>query len=131
MILEAIADRKYLGWASLASMCREWQHVSEVNFHKIKLRVSCLDGFRHIAIPPKRGVIRHICLVVQNDAHHQQRPALSSLMGHGTFFLSSIPGEQQITWHWRPMHTLLATTNIGSRTCTCLPMILRMTITQL
>ncbi|KAI0545743.1 hypothetical protein F4679DRAFT_452140 [Xylaria curta] len=65
MILEIVACQKYPGWASLASVCREWQHVLEkVNFHKIKLRVPCLAKFRRYATPQKRELIRHICLDV-------------------------------------------------------------------
>lgn len=66
MILAAIACEKYPGWASLASVCREWQDALEkVNFYKIKLRVSCLDDFEYIFSPQKRGMIHHICLDVE------------------------------------------------------------------
>ncbi|KAI0862002.1 hypothetical protein F4860DRAFT_474562 [Xylaria cubensis] len=62
MILEIVACQKYRGWASLASVCREWQHVLEkVNFHKIKLRVPCLHKFKRYVTPQKRELIRHIC----------------------------------------------------------------------
>lgn len=63
MILEAIAYQKNSGWASLASVCREWQHVLEkANYYKMKLGVSCLDNFESIASTQKRALIHHICL---------------------------------------------------------------------
>lgn len=66
MILETIAFEKYTGWASFASVCREWQDVLEkVNFYKMNLRVSCLDDFEHIISPQKRRLIHHICLDVE------------------------------------------------------------------
>ncbi|KAI0841931.1 hypothetical protein F5Y06DRAFT_306900 [Hypoxylon sp. FL0890] len=66
MILEAIADQKYPGWASLASVCTEWQYVLEkANFYRIKLRGSCLDEFQYIVSPRKRELIHHICFNVE------------------------------------------------------------------
>ncbi|KAH6955853.1 hypothetical protein BKA56DRAFT_638016 [Ilyonectria sp. MPI-CAGE-AT-0026] len=63
MILEAIGYQKNSGWASLASVCREWQHVLEkANYYKMKLGVSCLDNFESIASTQKRALIHHICL---------------------------------------------------------------------
>ncbi|KAI0454389.1 hypothetical protein F5B21DRAFT_514677 [Xylaria acuta] len=51
IILATIAYQKYPGWASLAS---------KVNFQELKLRMSCLDDFEHIAASQKRRTIRHI-----------------------------------------------------------------------
>lgn len=66
MILETIAYHKNSRWASLASVCREWQHVLEkVNFYKMKLRVSCLDDFECMVSPQKRALIHHICFDVE------------------------------------------------------------------
>ncbi|TFB05939.1 hypothetical protein CCMA1212_001365 [Trichoderma ghanense] len=66
LILQAIARQKHPGWASLASVCREWQSVFEhANFDKLKLRVSRLDDFSRIASPQRRHMIRHICLDVE------------------------------------------------------------------
>lgn len=66
MILEAIAYQKNYGWASLASVCKEWQHVLEkANYYKMKLGVSCLDDFEYMVSPQKRGLIHHICFDVE------------------------------------------------------------------
>ncbi|KAK8136952.1 hypothetical protein PG984_004892 [Apiospora sp. TS-2023a] len=66
MILNTIANQKHPGWASFASVCREWQHVLEkANFRKMKLGVPCLDDFKHIATPQKREIIQHICLDIE------------------------------------------------------------------
>lgn len=66
MILKAIADQKNPGWASLASVCKEWQYYLErANFSKIKLRVSCLDDFERIVSPQKRALVHHICLNIE------------------------------------------------------------------
>ncbi|KAI1278907.1 hypothetical protein F5Y07DRAFT_406565 [Xylaria sp. FL0933] len=66
MILEAIVYRKNPGWASLASVCREWQYVLEkVNFRTIKLRASCLDGLEYVISPRKRKLIQHIYFNVE------------------------------------------------------------------
>lgn len=61
LILETIARQKNPGWASLASVCREWQHVLEKrNFHKLKLHVPCLDDFERVVSPQKRELIHHL-----------------------------------------------------------------------
>ncbi|KAL7815586.1 hypothetical protein V8C26DRAFT_435735 [Trichoderma gracile] len=66
MILEAIARQRHPGWASLASVCREWRSVLEhANFSKLKLRVSCLDDFSRVASPSRSNIIRHICLDIE------------------------------------------------------------------
>ncbi|RWA09898.1 hypothetical protein EKO27_g5197 [Xylaria grammica] len=66
LILEEIAHRRHRGWASFAAVCREWQHVIEkANFHKLCLRVPCLDDFARIASPQKQALIHHLCLDVE------------------------------------------------------------------
>lgn len=65
MILAIITHQKYPGWASLASVCKEWQQVSEkANFYKIKLGVACLHVFQYFIPLRKREMIHHICLNV-------------------------------------------------------------------
>ncbi|PKK55139.1 hypothetical protein CI102_159 [Trichoderma harzianum] len=65
MILEKLASQKYPGWASLASVCREWQCVLEkLNFHKISLQVSCLDDFALLS-PQTRKLVHHIYFRVE------------------------------------------------------------------
>lgn len=99
MILETIAYQKYTGWASLASVCREWQHVLEkVNFYKINLRVPCLDEFEYIISPQKRGLIHHICLNIELPRYTSRccskrcsRPAkIKSIVSDGIWKLFSI-----------------------------------------
>ncbi|KAL6831015.1 hypothetical protein J3E69DRAFT_328366 [Trichoderma sp. SZMC 28015] len=74
-ILEKVANQKHPGWASLASVCREWQFVLEkLNFHKISLQVSCLDdlslqvscldGFALLS-PQTRKLVHHIYFHVE------------------------------------------------------------------
>ncbi|KAK7935126.1 hypothetical protein PG985_000621 [Apiospora marii] len=66
MILEIIVNQKHPGWASLASVCREWQYVLEkANFRKVKLGVPCLNDFERIATPQKREIIQHICFDIE------------------------------------------------------------------
>ncbi|KAI1176206.1 hypothetical protein F4777DRAFT_597829 [Nemania sp. FL0916] len=60
-ILETIARQKYPGWASFASVCKEWQSILEkANFRKMRLGLSCLDGVKHLTRPQKMGMIHHI-----------------------------------------------------------------------
>jgi hypothetical protein len=62
MILEAIAQQKHPGWASLAAVCREWQLVIEKrNFHQLTLGLSCLDDFERLVVR-QRTLVRHIWL---------------------------------------------------------------------
>lgn len=60
MILDVISTQKSPGWASLASVCKEWQYVFEKeNFHRLTLQLSCLDEFEQVAIR-QRKLIRHV-----------------------------------------------------------------------
>jgi hypothetical protein len=60
MILEAITQQKHPGWASSASVCREWQLVIEKrNFYQLKLQASCLDDFERLIIR-QRNLVHHI-----------------------------------------------------------------------
>jgi len=67
MILEAITQQKHPGWASFASVCKEWQFVIEKqNFCRLKLHAPCLDDFKSIFRQSKRRrLIRYILLDVQ------------------------------------------------------------------
>ncbi|KAL5093032.1 hypothetical protein Trisim1_011828 [Trichoderma cf. simile WF8] len=80
IILEKLAKQKHPGWASLASVCREWQCVLEkFNFHKISLQVSCLDDFALLS-PQTRKLVHHIYFRVELPrysyrccCHHRSR----------------------------------------------------------
>ena len=64
-ILETIAQQKHRGWASLASVCKDWQHVIEKqNFRLLKLQVSCLDGFERLVIR-QRHLVQNIQLNIE------------------------------------------------------------------
>lgn len=65
LALEAIRDQKHPGWASFASVCKEWQHVIEKeNFHRLKLEASCLNDFERMVIR-QRKLVRHIWLDIE------------------------------------------------------------------
>ncbi|KAM5348805.1 hypothetical protein ACJ41O_008628 [Fusarium nematophilum] len=65
MILEAITQQMHPGWASLASVCKEWQLVIEKrNFHRLKLRLSCLDDLERMIIR-QRELVQHIWLDIE------------------------------------------------------------------
>jgi hypothetical protein len=65
MILNAIVHQKSAGWASFASISKEWQlFIEERNFCRLKLQASCLDQFKHIIIR-QRGLVRHIQLDIE------------------------------------------------------------------
>lgn len=117
MILAIIASQKYPGWASLASVCREWQHVLEkVNFYKLKLRVSCLDDFEKIISPQKREIIHHICLNVELPRYEstccskRRSPSvrIGSIVSDGICKLFSILST------WRPANNLALEINVYS-----------------
>ncbi|KAK4150191.1 hypothetical protein C8A00DRAFT_46347 [Chaetomidium leptoderma] len=65
MILEAITQQKHPGWASSASVCKEWQFfIEKRNFHQLRLQVSCLDGFERLIIR-QRELVQHIWLDIE------------------------------------------------------------------
>ncbi|RSM07412.1 hypothetical protein CEP52_005245 [Fusarium oligoseptatum] len=65
MILETIVQQRYPGWASFASVCKEWQHfIEKRNFCRLKLSVSCLDDFQHLVVR-QRDLVQHIFLDIE------------------------------------------------------------------
>jgi hypothetical protein len=65
MILEAIAQQKHPGWASLASVSREWQAViARENLGRLKLEASCLEDMERLIVR-QQHLIRHIQLEVE------------------------------------------------------------------
>jgi hypothetical protein len=65
MILGGVAQQKHAGWASLASVCKEWQSVlAKENFRRLKLQPSCLEDFEHLIIR-QRHLIRYIQLEIE------------------------------------------------------------------
>jgi hypothetical protein len=65
MILEAVAQQRHAGWASLASVCKEWQSViAKENFRQLKLGLSCLKEFERLIVR-QRHLIRYIQLEIK------------------------------------------------------------------
>lgn len=69
MILEAATEQKPPGWASLASVSKEWQlFIEKRNFCRLKLGLSCLvkfDYFTSFRNRWRRRLIQHICFDVE------------------------------------------------------------------
>jgi hypothetical protein len=62
MILEAITQQKHPGWASSASVCKEWQlFIEKRYFRQLKLQVSCLDDLDCLIIRPRK-LVHHVRL---------------------------------------------------------------------
>ncbi len=60
MILEEISRQKHPGWASFASVSKEWQRViAKENLGRLRLEVSCLDDFERLMVR-QRHLIRNI-----------------------------------------------------------------------
>lgn len=117
MILSTIAQQKYPGWASLASVCREWQNVVEkVNFYRIKVQVSCLDDFEQIFSPQRTNIIHHICFTIELPRYtsrccskRNSRPIrISSICSEGIWKLFSILSN------WEPANHLTLEINVYS-----------------
>ncbi|RSL58746.1 hypothetical protein CEP54_007649 [Fusarium duplospermum] len=73
MILEMIVQQRYPGWASFASVCKEWQHfIEKRNFCRLKLSVSCLNDFQRLVVR-QRDLVRHILLDIQLPTYTCQK----------------------------------------------------------
>ena len=117
MILETIAYQKYPGWASLASVCREWQAVLEkTNFYKLKLRVPCLEDFHSMVPPQRRGFVYHIWLDIELPRYtpiyclkRSLPPVMnSSIVSDGIWKLFSVLSI------WKPANNLTLELNVLS-----------------
>ncbi|ETS03689.1 hypothetical protein M419DRAFT_75104 [Trichoderma reesei RUT C-30] len=117
MILNVIARQKHPGWASLASVCREWQSVLEpANFDKLKLRVSCLDDFSSVVSPSRTSIIHHICLNIELPRYAcddccrrlSMYDNTSSIVSNGIWRLFSILSA------WKPAGDLALELNVYS-----------------
>ncbi|KAK3373636.1 hypothetical protein B0T24DRAFT_657456 [Lasiosphaeria ovina] len=68
MILEAVIQQKHPGWASFASVCKEWQFfIEKQNFCRLKLQLPYLDEFESVfrRSTGRRELIQHIWLDVE------------------------------------------------------------------
>ncbi|KFY91384.1 hypothetical protein V500_04688 [Pseudogymnoascus sp. VKM F-4518 (FW-2643)] len=65
MILELSTREKNPGWASYAAVCKEWQfYIEKKNFHRLKVRDSCLDEFKSMVVR-QRDLVRHIQFIIE------------------------------------------------------------------
>ncbi|KAK5998763.1 hypothetical protein PT974_01145 [Cladobotryum mycophilum] len=117
MILEAIAYQKNPGWASLASVCREWQAVLEkANFHKLKLRVPCLDDFESMVPPHKRGLVSHLWLDIELPRYTSAccSKKVSPPVKNSSFVSDAIWELFSILSTWKPANNLTLELNVLS-----------------
>ncbi|RTE78965.1 hypothetical protein BHE90_006540 [Fusarium euwallaceae] len=92
MILETIVQQRYPGWASFASVCKEWQHfIEKRNFCRLKLSVSCLDDFQHLVVR-QRDLVQHIFLDIELPI-----PSIGYLISGGIRRLFCILGTWKTT----------------------------------
>ncbi|KAK4153544.1 hypothetical protein C8A00DRAFT_43548 [Chaetomidium leptoderma] len=111
-ILEEIAQQKHAGWASLASVCKEWQFViAKENFRQLKLRPSCLDDFERLIVR-QRHLIRHIQLEIElprySCQHCKRHASMRSIDQENLFISRGIWKLFQILGTWesaRHRHT--------------------------
>ncbi|KZL77592.1 hypothetical protein CT0861_12084 [Colletotrichum tofieldiae] len=97
MILEAIAQQKHPGWASSASVCKEWQlFIEKRNFNQLKLQVSCLDDFERMTIRRKELVChiwldielpKYTCRCCKRDESYSGTQNNSSIISNGIWKL--------------------------------------------
>lgn len=91
MILEAIAQQKHPGWASFASVCKDWQLVlARQNFRQLTLHVPCLDGLEHLMVR-HRHLVQYIRFEIElppYSCHRCDRPAGPSMTNCNTAIIS-------------------------------------------
>ena len=91
MILDEVAQQKHAGWASLASVCKEWQFViGTENFRQLKLRPSCLDDFARLIVQ-QGHLLRHIVLEIElprYSCQHCKRDASKRTIDQENVFIS-------------------------------------------
>jgi hypothetical protein len=112
-ILETITNQKHRGWASSASVCKEWQGVIEKkNFHRLKLQVSCLHGFEHMIVR-QRELVHHIWFSIElpkytcQSCDSQTSQELADWRSSATgCFTDAIWRLFRILATWQPANTL-------------------------
>ncbi|KAK3293732.1 uncharacterized protein B0H64DRAFT_419396 [Chaetomium fimeti] len=106
MILEEVSRQKDVGWASLASVCKEWQFViARENFRQLKLRPSCLMAFERLIVL-QRQLIRYIHLEIELPRYSCRQcttsPSMRSMdqeslsISHGIWSLLRILGTWEL-----------------------------------
>jgi hypothetical protein len=114
MILEAITQQKHPGWASFASVCKEWQFIIEKrNFYRLKLRVGCLATFKQIIRP--REFICHISLDIELPKYACPNCSLPYRSLHSdNIFTKGIWRLLSILSKWNPGNSLTLELNAHS-----------------
>jgi hypothetical protein len=110
LILEAITRQKHPGWASFASVCKEWQlFIEKRNFHRLKLQVRCLDDFERIIIRQKQ-LVHHIWLDIELPKYTCrccEKQESDSWTSHNSFIISNgIWKLLSILGTWKPANSL-------------------------
>ncbi|KAL6807373.1 hypothetical protein GGI42DRAFT_351980 [Trichoderma sp. SZMC 28013] len=116
MILKIVADQKHPGWASLASVCKEWQDVLEkINFRKLSLQVSCLDDFALLS-PQTRELVRHIyfCIELPRYTYRCCSKRRSRLVDINSIVTNAVRKLFSILSMWEPAGNLALELNVYS-----------------
>ncbi|PON23663.1 hypothetical protein TGAM01_v207310 [Trichoderma gamsii] len=114
-ILESITRQKPPGWASLASVCKEWQPVFEKeNYKKLKIRSSRLGEFESMVPPQKRHLIHHIWLDIELRRYSTRccTKRYSQLKTMGTTVTKAIRRIFSILSNWETENSLTLELNV-------------------
>ncbi|KAF3358823.1 hypothetical protein VdG1_02735 [Verticillium dahliae VDG1] len=100
IILETCARDKHPGWSTLASVCREWQHIiATENLRKLELRSSCLESFGRL-MTMQRDFVRHIWLNIEVQQYKCPHFPFSRL--NGPLIVAAIRKIFSILSKWKP-----------------------------
>ncbi|CRK38565.1 hypothetical protein BN1723_015354 [Verticillium longisporum] len=100
IILETFARDKHPGWSTLASVCREWQHIiATENLRKLELRSSCLESFGRL-MTMQRDFVRHIWLNIEVQQYKCPHFPFSRL--NGPLIVAAIRKIFSILSKWKP-----------------------------
>lgn len=116
LILKEISHQKYRGWTLCAAVCKEWQTIIEpINFCRLALQVSCLDGLENLIIR-QRPLVQYICLNIELPRYACptcQRNATFSNR-NSTIFRKAILRLFSILNTWQPTGRLTLELNASS-----------------
>lgn len=118
MILEEVSRQKHRGWASCAAVCKEWQVVIEKrNFHRLKLRISCLQELEDIVIR-QRPLVQHLWLNIELPRYTcrccRWSESMSQISRHSSIVRNSILKLFSILSTWQPTGGLVLELNAYS-----------------
>lgn len=115
IILELVAHQKHPGWASLASVCREWQVILEKsNYRKLKVPSSRLGEFKSMVPPHKRQLVRHIWFDIELRRYSTRccSKRRSLLKNMGLSVTKAIWKMYSILRSWEPANELTLELNV-------------------